>query len=65
MRGGSVSIYLFAEIFKGRVIGLPVVNQDDSPHAVNEDLRPQTLWDAVETYAAMTVVLDWQVLHRN
>jgi acetylornithine deacetylase/succinyl-diaminopimelate desuccinylase-like protein len=57
--GGSVPIYLFAEIFKVPVIGLPIVNHDDNQHAANENLRLQNLWDGMDAYAAMMSDLQW------
>jgi acetylornithine deacetylase/succinyl-diaminopimelate desuccinylase-like protein len=57
--GGSVPIYLFADIFKVPVIGLPIVNHDDNQHAANENLRLQNLWDGIDTYASMLSDLQW------
>jgi acetylornithine deacetylase/succinyl-diaminopimelate desuccinylase-like protein len=57
--GGSVPLYLFADIFKVPVIGLPIVNHDDNQHAANENLRLQNLWDGIDTYAAMLSDLQW------
>ncbi len=59
MMGGSVPIYIFADIFKVPVIGLPIVNHDNNQHAANENLRLQNLWDGMETYAAMLAALNW------
>jgi len=59
MMGGSVPIYLFAEVLKAPVIGLPIVNHDNSQHAPNENMRLQNLWDGIETYAAMMGELRW------
>jgi len=59
MMGGSVPIYLFADIFKVPVIGLPVVNHDNNQHAANENLRLRNLWDGIDTYAAMLAALSW------
>jgi acetylornithine deacetylase/succinyl-diaminopimelate desuccinylase-like protein len=59
MMGASVPIYLFADIFKVPVIGLPIVNHDNNQHAANENLRLQNLWDGIETYAAMLTALSW------
>jgi hypothetical protein len=39
MMGASVPIYLFADLFKVPVIGLPIVNFDNSQHAANENQR--------------------------
>jgi acetylornithine deacetylase/succinyl-diaminopimelate desuccinylase-like protein len=59
MMGGSVPIYLFHDIFNVPIVGLPIVNHDDSQHAANENLRLKNLWDGVDTYAAMMGQLDW------
>jgi acetylornithine deacetylase/succinyl-diaminopimelate desuccinylase-like protein len=59
MMGGSVPIYVFAEIFHVPVIGLPIVNHDNSQHAANENLRLKNLWDGIDTYAAMLGKLKW------
>ena len=59
MMGGSVPIYLFADIFRVPVIGLPIVNHDDNQHAANENLRLRNLWDGIQTYAAMMTALHW------
>jgi acetylornithine deacetylase/succinyl-diaminopimelate desuccinylase-like protein len=59
MMGGSVPIYLFADVFKTPVIGLPVASHDNSQHAADENARLQNLWDGVETYAAMMADLTW------
>jgi acetylornithine deacetylase/succinyl-diaminopimelate desuccinylase-like protein len=59
MMGASVPIYVFADIFKVPVIGLPIVNHDNNQHAANENLRLKNLWDGIETYAAMLGSLSW------
>jgi acetylornithine deacetylase/succinyl-diaminopimelate desuccinylase-like protein len=59
MMGASVSIYLFADLFKVPVIGLPIVNFDNNQHAANENQRLQNLWDGIQTYAAMMALLTW------
>ena len=59
MMGGSVPIYLFAEVLKAPVIGLPIVSHDNNQHAANENARLQNLWDGIETYAAMMADLTW------
>ena len=59
MMGGSVPIYLFHEILGVPVVGLPIVNHDDSQHAPNENLRLRNLWDGIDTYSAMMAELDW------
>lgn len=59
MLGGSVPMYLFADIFKAPVIGVPIANHDDNQHAHDENLRLQNLWDGIETYAYLIGDLDW------
>ncbi|HEX4095737.1 MAG TPA: M20/M25/M40 family metallo-hydrolase, partial [Caulobacteraceae bacterium] len=59
MMGGSVPIYLFHQALMTPVIGLPIVNHDDSQHAPNENLRLQNLWEGIETYAGLMGDLDW------
>jgi acetylornithine deacetylase/succinyl-diaminopimelate desuccinylase-like protein len=59
MMGASVPIYLFADMFKVPVIGLPIGNHDNSQHAANENQRLQNLWDGIQTYAAMMAELSW------
>lgn len=59
MMGGSVPIYLFDEILKAPVIGLPIVSHDNNQHAPNENARLRNLWDGIELYAAMMGDLDW------
>ena len=51
--GGSIPMYLFAEILKTPVVGVPIVNHDNNQHAANENLRLQNLWDGIETCAAL------------
>lgn len=57
MMGGSVPIYLFHDILQEPVIGLPIVNHDDSQHAPNENLRLKNLWNGIDAYAAMIAEL--------
>jgi acetylornithine deacetylase/succinyl-diaminopimelate desuccinylase-like protein len=59
MMGGSVPLYVFAEVLQAPVIGLPIVNHDNNQHAANENLRLQNLWDGIDTYAAMLTELRW------
>ncbi|MGH6888725.1 MAG: M20/M25/M40 family metallo-hydrolase [Rhizomicrobium sp.] len=59
MMGGSVPMYLFHGRLGVPVIGLPIVNHDDSQHAPNENLRLKNLWDGIDTYAAMMAELAW------
>jgi acetylornithine deacetylase/succinyl-diaminopimelate desuccinylase-like protein len=49
--GGSIPMYLFVEIFGTPVVGLPIVNHDNSQHAADENLRLQNLWDGIGSFA--------------
>jgi acetylornithine deacetylase/succinyl-diaminopimelate desuccinylase-like protein len=59
MMGASVPLYVFADVLHVPVIGLPIVNHDNSQHAANENLRLKNLWDGIDTYAAMLAELRW------
>jgi acetylornithine deacetylase/succinyl-diaminopimelate desuccinylase-like protein len=59
MMGASVPIYVFHDVFGVPVIGLPIVNHDNSQHAPNENMRLQNLWDGTSTYAEMMADLAW------
>ncbi|HEX7964226.1 MAG TPA: M20/M25/M40 family metallo-hydrolase [Gammaproteobacteria bacterium] len=59
MLGGSVPMYLFADVFKTPVVGVPIANHDDNQHAHDENLRLQNLWDGIQTYAGLMGDLDW------
>ncbi len=51
--GGSLPLYLFADVLGAPVITVPIVNHDNQQHAADENLRLQNLWDGIETYAAL------------
>src|SRR5262249_44373545 len=51
--GGSIPMYLFADVLKTPVVGLPIANHDDNQHAADENLRLQNLWDGLEVYAGL------------
>jgi acetylornithine deacetylase/succinyl-diaminopimelate desuccinylase-like protein len=59
MAGGSVPLYMFADVFSAPIICLAIVNHDNNQHAANENLRLQNLWDGIDTYAAMMAELNW------
>ncbi len=59
MMGGSVPLYVFREILGVPIIGLPIVNYDDSQHAADENLRLGNLWSGVSAYAALMGRLNW------
>jgi acetylornithine deacetylase/succinyl-diaminopimelate desuccinylase-like protein len=51
--GGSVPLYIFDEVLKAPMIGIPIANHDNSQHSFNENIRLQNLWDGIETMAAL------------
>jgi acetylornithine deacetylase/succinyl-diaminopimelate desuccinylase-like protein len=51
--GGSVPMYLFTDLLKTPVFGVPIANHDDNQHAANENLRLQNLWDGIEIFAGI------------
>jgi acetylornithine deacetylase/succinyl-diaminopimelate desuccinylase-like protein len=51
--GGSLPIYIVAEVLDTPVLILPVANHDNNQHGANENLRLKNLWDAIEIYAVM------------
>jgi acetylornithine deacetylase/succinyl-diaminopimelate desuccinylase-like protein len=53
MLGGSVPMYLFMDLLKTPVVGVPIVNHDNNQHAANENLRLQNLWDGIEIFAGI------------
>ena len=59
MMGGSAPLYDFADALQVPVIGLPIVNHDNSQHAANENLRLRNLWDGIDVYAALLAELRW------
>ena len=65
--GGSLPLYLFADILKVPIVSVPVVNHDNNQHAANENLRIQNLWDAIETYAVLVARLapEWTAAERR
>ena len=52
-------MFLFAQTLDVPVVGLPIVNHDDSQHAPDENLRLQNLGEGIQTYAAMMGTLRW------
>ena len=53
MVGGTVPMYLFLDLLKTPVIGVPLANHDNNQHAANENLRIQNLWDGIEVFAGI------------
>jgi acetylornithine deacetylase/succinyl-diaminopimelate desuccinylase-like protein len=53
MLGGSLPMYLFAEILHAPLVIVPIVNHDNNQHAANENLRIGNLRDGIEIYAQL------------
>jgi acetylornithine deacetylase/succinyl-diaminopimelate desuccinylase-like protein len=51
--GGSGPNYLFEQILKAPVLGVPIANHDNNQHASNENIRIGNFWDGIEIYAAL------------
>ncbi len=51
--GGSLPLFMFDEVLKTPMIGIPIANHDNSQHSFNENIRLQNLWDGIETMAAL------------
>lgn len=58
MIGGSLPMAYFTETGVPLII-VPMVNHDNSQHAVNENLRLKNLWDGIEVYAGLIADLNW------
>ena len=53
LQGGSIPMYLWTDVLKSPVIGLPIANHDNNQHGANENLRIQNLWDGIDIFAAV------------
>jgi acetylornithine deacetylase/succinyl-diaminopimelate desuccinylase-like protein len=53
--GGTLPMYLFSDVLKTPVIGVPIANHDNNQHASNENLRLQNLWDAIDMFSDLLV----------
>jgi acetylornithine deacetylase/succinyl-diaminopimelate desuccinylase-like protein len=51
--GGSVPLAYIEDIFAVPLIGVPIVNHDNSQHSHNENLRLANLWSGIEVMAAL------------
>jgi len=51
--GGSAPFYVFTDVLKVPTFGLSIVNFDNNQHGPNENLRIQSLWDGIESMAAL------------
>jgi acetylornithine deacetylase/succinyl-diaminopimelate desuccinylase-like protein len=53
MLGGSLPMYLFAEVLRAPLVIVPMVNHDNNQHAANENLRIGNLRRGIELYAQL------------
>jgi acetylornithine deacetylase/succinyl-diaminopimelate desuccinylase-like protein len=51
--GGSLPMYLFAEVLRAPLVIVPIVNHDNNQHAANENLRIGNLREGIELYAGI------------
>ena len=51
MLGGSLPMYLFADVLRTALVIVPIVNHDNNQHAANENLRIGNLREGIELYA--------------
>jgi acetylornithine deacetylase/succinyl-diaminopimelate desuccinylase-like protein len=51
--GGSLPLYLFADVLGKPVIVMPIANYDDNQHAPDENLRIGNLWYGIELIGAV------------
>ncbi len=60
--GASLPMYVFGEVLRVPVIGVPIANHDDNQHAADENLRLRNLWDGIVVYAELFAFLgeDWK-----
>ena len=67
MLGGSLPMYLFAEILRTPLAIVPMVNHDNNQHAANENLRIGNLRAGIELYAGLFAALgaEWQRSSRS
>ena len=53
MLGGSLPMYLFAEVLTVPLVIVPIVNHDNNQHAANENLRIGNLREGIDLYAQL------------
>jgi acetylornithine deacetylase/succinyl-diaminopimelate desuccinylase-like protein len=54
--GGSLPLSIITDRLMTVTITVPIVNYDNNQHAENENLRLQSLWDGIETLAAVMMI---------
>ncbi len=51
--GGSLPLIIIEQELGAKVITVPAVNYDNNQHAENENVLVRSLWDSIETFAAL------------
>jgi acetylornithine deacetylase/succinyl-diaminopimelate desuccinylase-like protein len=51
--GGTLPLIVIEEMLGTKLLTVPIVNADNNQHAENENVKVQSLWDGIETYAAL------------
>lgn len=54
--GGSLPLYLFEKHLGAKAITVTAVNYDNNQHAENENVRVGTLWEGIESMAAIMLM---------
>jgi len=54
--GGSLPLYVFEDLLKIPMIGVPIVNHDNNQHQPDENIRIGHLWKGIETLAALIMI---------
>ena len=51
--GGTLPLITIEQMLGTKLLTVPIVNFDNNQHAENENVKVQSLWDGLETYAAL------------
>ncbi|MGH7943464.1 MAG: M20/M25/M40 family metallo-hydrolase [Opitutaceae bacterium] len=51
--GGTLPLAVIEQVLGAKVVIVPVVNHDSNHHAENENVKVQSLWEGIETCAAL------------
>jgi acetylornithine deacetylase/succinyl-diaminopimelate desuccinylase-like protein len=54
--GGSAPFYLFTDVLGVPTFGLSIVNFDNNQHGSNENVRIKSLWDGIDSMAALLTI---------
>ena len=51
--GGSLPLSIITDHLRTTTMSVPIANYDNNQHAENENIKLQSLWDGIETFAAL------------